>query len=55
MHSKKAGSLCSSDLRNYCNGFAAIVTAISAIGLTGMPAVLASVMVVITLHCIIRS
>lgn len=55
MHSQKAGSLCSSDVLNYCKGVASVMAAIPAVGLTGVPAVIAGLMVVIALHCILRS
>lgn len=55
MHSKKAGSLCSSSLETYCFGFAIVTGAISSVGLSGLPAVLVAMLVVISLHALKRS
>lgn len=55
MHTQKAGSLCSSDLKNYCYGFAAVMGAIPAVGLSGVPAVLVATLVVMSLHILMRS
>lgn len=54
MPSKKTGSSSTTDLLGACKGFAAVCSAVALLGFGGAQAVCVALMVVITLHCLVK-
>lgn len=54
MRPKNTGSLCTTDLRNFCAAAASVMTAAPVVGLTGIPAVFTALLVVGGLYLMMR-